>query len=256
MTANNCSVADASSSADGLDVSGGATLKADSIRIAGGSNDHGCSGCISPSPTTGATVSDPYASVAAASFSTSCDALHTNYKLSGGSATLNPGTYCGGITNSGGAITFTAGTYVLYGGGFTQSSGGASSTGSGVTFYNTCSPSPCNNGSSNYKPFTISGGGSSTMSAPTSGSLSGILFFQDRTVKTSAQDSISGGSSTCFAGALYFPKSQLSYSGGSSGGSCNTQLVADIVNFSGSASLGSTSASSQGPSAPSVAIIE
>ena len=257
ITANNCSVADASTSSDSLDVSGSASLTASSIRIVGGYNGHGCGACISPSPTTVASVSDPYSSVAAPTFSTSCDAQHTNYKLSSGSATLNPGTYCGGITNSGGALTFNAGTYILYGGGFTQSSGGASSTGTGVAFYNTCSPSPCNNGQSNYKPFTISGGGSSTMSAPTSGSLAGILFFQDRTVKTGSHDSVSGGSSTCFTGVLYFSQTQLNYSGGSSGGSCNTQIVADTINFSSSSNLGSTSTSgSQGPSAPSAAIIE
>jgi hypothetical protein len=240
-----------------LDISGSASFTASSIRIVGSANDHGCSGCINPSPTTVPSVSDPYSSVAAPTFSRTCDAAHTNYKLSSGSDTLNPGTYCGGITNSGGTLTFNTGTYILYGGGFTQSSSGASSTGSGVSFYNTCSPSPCNNGKSGYKPFTISGGGSSTMSAPTSGSLSGILFFQDRTVNTGAKDTVSGGSSTCFTGVLYFSQTQLDYSGGSSGGSCNTQLVADTIDFSGSSNLGSTSASSsQGPSAPSAAIIE
>jgi len=257
IKANNCSVAVASNSWDALDVSGSASLTADSIRIVGDYNGHGCGACINPTPTTVASVTDPYSSVAAPSFSTSCDGAHTNYKLSNGGATLNPGTYCGGITNSGGALTFNAGTYILYGGGFTQSGGSSSSTGSGVAFYNTCSPSPCNGGQNNYKPFTISGGGTSSISAPTSGSLAGILFFQDRTVKTGPQDTVSGGSSTCFTGVLYFSQTQLTYSGGSSGGSCNTQLVADTINFSGSSNLGSTSGGSgQGPSAPSAAIIE
>jgi len=257
ITANNCSVADNSRSWDALDVSGGASLTADSIRLVGDYNGHGCGACINPTPTTVASVSDPYSSVAAPSFSTSCDGAHTNYKLSSGSATLNPGTYCGGITNSGGALTFNAGTYILYGGGFTQSSSSSSSTGTGVVFYNTCSPSPCNGGQNNYKPFTISGGGTSSMSAPTSGSLAGILVFQDRTVNTGSQDTVSGGSSTCFTGVLYFSQTQLTYSGGSSGGSCNTQLVADTINFSGNSNLGSTSGSGgQGPSAPSAAIIE
>jgi hypothetical protein len=257
ITANNCSVADASNSSDALDVSGSATLTASSIRIVGGSNGHGCSACISPSPTTVASVSDPFSGLATPTFSTSCDAQHTNYRLSSGSATLNPGTYCGGITNSGGSLTFNAGTYILYGGGFTQSSSSASSTGTGVAFYNTCSPSPCSNGHGNYLPFTISGGGSSTMAAPTSGPLSGILFFQDPTVNTPSQDTVSGGSSTCFTGALYFSQTQLTYSGGSSAGTCDTQIVANTINFSGSSNLGSTSAaSSHGPSAPSAALIE
>jgi Tfp pilus assembly protein PilX len=244
VTANNCAAQVASSSSDALDVSGAASLTASSIDIVGGYK-----GNVSPTPTQVSSVTNPYASLPAPTPTTPCTA---DPKFSGGTHTLSPGTYCG-ITMSNSNVTFNPGTYILYGGGFTQSNG--TTTGAGVTFYNTCSPSPCSGGN-NYKPVTISGSGSSTLSAPTSGSLTGIIFFEDPTAKALSNDSVSGNSSTCFTGVLYFPQGKLTYSGGSSGGSCNTQLVADEIVFSGSASLGSTSNNGAGPSSPIAALIE
>src|SRR5207248_9882842 len=115
--------------------------------------------------------------------------------ISGGTVSLNPGTYCG-ITISGNAnVTFNSGTFILLGGGFHAGSSNTTLTGTGVTFYNTCSPSPCNGGSSGYQPISITGNLTATLSAPTSGSYAGILFYEDPTVVTNATDEITGNSS-------------------------------------------------------------
>jgi type II secretory pathway pseudopilin PulG len=255
VVANNCGVSIESDNSDALDVSGGATVTASSIDIAqgGGSNGHGCGSCINPTPTTVSSITNPYANLPVPTFSSTCD--YTNYNLKSGVATISPGTYCGGITASGGTLTFNSGTYILLGGGLTGS-GGAKLVGSNVFFYNTCNPSPCSNGSSNYKPLTVSGGSTATLSANTSGTYSGVIFFQDPTVKSSSQDTVSGGSTSCFTGAIDVSKTPLVYSGGSSGGSCDTSLIADTVTFSGGSNLGSTTATSSGPSAPTAVLIE
>ena len=96
----------------------------------------------------------------------------------GTSGTLNPGVYCGGITVSGNGVsaTFSSGTYILLGGGL-QIKGGANATGSGVMFYNTY------NSTYSYSPIVVSAS-STTLSAPTSGTYEGVLFFQDRNIPT------------------------------------------------------------------------
>jgi hypothetical protein len=233
-----------------LDVSGSAIVSATAVDLVGGSRTSG-SATINPSPTTVTSVTNPYASLASPSFSTICD--YTNYKLNGGAATLNPGTYCGGIATSNGAITMNPGTYILYGGGL-ASSGSGSFTGSGVFIYATCKPSPCSGSQSG--DMNLSGSSASTLSAATSGTYAGVIYFQDPTAKNNGSSSVSGGSSTCFTGVIYVPESKITYSGGSSGGGCNTSLVANTIDFSGSANLGSNTTSGSGPSAPTAFLIE
>src|SRR6185369_10663819 len=96
-----------------------------------------------------------------------CDFL--NKKVSGGSATLTPGVYCGGIDVSGGStVTFSPGVYVLDAGGMKISS--STIIGDGVGFYNTSSTG------SNYKVFDFSGGSVAQLKAATSGPLAGIIL--------------------------------------------------------------------------------
>lgn len=244
-----------STSADALDVSGGSSLISSSVRIVGNYNDHGCATCISPTPVTAVSpFPDPLAALSPPTYAASnCD--YTNKTISGGTATLSPGNYCGGINISGGAtVTFNSGTYVLLGGGFVVS-GNSTITGSGVTFYNTYNAGNPNN----YRSVNISGGSTATLSAPTSGSLTGILFFQDRTATANGQESFTGGSNLNLTGTLYFPvsKTQVVFSGGSASAVSNTTIVAWDMTFSGNSYLGSSAVGgSSGPSKPTAALIE
>jgi hypothetical protein len=134
----------------------------------------------------------------------------TNYRAPGAGGTIGPGTYCGGITVEGGAtLQLSAGLYILNGGGLTVG-GGGSIMGTGVTFYNTASSSY------SYKAINLTGSSTTSLIAPTSGTWQGILFFQDRSITSPVQNMISGGSTTVYQGALYFPTTALVYSGGSS----------------------------------------
>jgi hypothetical protein len=106
---------------DAMDVTGGSKITASTVRVVGNYSSKGGS-TISPLPTTGtAAIGDPFASLAAPSYS-GCD--YTNKTVAGGTVTLSHGVYCNGITISGGAtVTFQAGMYVLNGGGLNIAGG-------------------------------------------------------------------------------------------------------------------------------------
>ena len=109
-------------------------ISASSIAIVG-NYQNGGQGTLVPTPQTGTSaVTDPLASLAAPTPG-ACTA--TNYNWSQGTTTLSPGTYCGGIHISGGNVTFSAGQYIMLGGGLTIDSASTTATGSGVSFYNT-----------------------------------------------------------------------------------------------------------------------
>jgi len=222
-----CGLVVDSSSATALTASGGARLTASYINVAGAYQiTNGAT--ISPTPTTHvAAQSDPLSYLSPPSVG-AC--TQTNYSLGGGSTkTINQGVYCGGITVSNGAtMTMTAGTYTMLGGGFNLM-GGATVTGTGVTIYLT------GNSSHPYGPLSLSNGINVALTAPTTGSYAGILFYQDPTIASPAASTFSGGATSVLNGALYFPTSQVSYSNGVT--AKYTILVAKTVSFTGGATF-------------------
>jgi len=223
-----CGIVDDSNSSSAMNSSGGSsTVTATSIAVAG--NVTGC--CYFPTPQTGVPPEpDPFAQRAAPAFSSGCD--YTNFKVNSGSPeTLTPGVYCNGITvNAGSVVTFSPGLYVLNGGGLSVT-GNAVLHGTGVTFYNTGSESYA------YKPVAFSGGAVGTLSAPTSGPMEAMLFFQDRAIASKQTNTISGSSTLSLAGALYFPTTPLNFSGNSSGNAAYTIIVASTITFTGASRL-------------------
>ncbi len=152
-------------------------------------------------------------------------------KLIGNNAvTLQPGLYYGGISITGNStVTFEPGTYILAGGGLSVT-GNSTLSGTGVTFFDT-------NGLGGYGPINLTGNETANLSAPTSGPLKGILFFQDRTIASgSAGSSLVGNSSSTFDGVVYFPTTSLSYLGNSSS-SGYTFIIADTLTITGNASM-------------------
>src|SRR5215469_8028425 len=223
-----------SSASNGLSANGNVTIKAPSIGVVGIYSATGGASFI-PTPKTGIiAATDPLASVAAPTVG-SC--AHTNFKLTGttGSATapyqLYAGTYCGGITVNGNAwLHFNAGTYVLAGGGMRISSNTVMN-GAGVTFYNTT-------GTGGYGGISINANSTVNLSAPTTGPLAGILFFQDRSIPgTAAASTLSGNSTSTFDGALYFPTTALTFNGNSSANGYSI-VVANKLTLVGNASIG------------------
>jgi hypothetical protein len=167
-----------------------------SVKVRGASGSASLNGPASPSPTFDSTIeSDPLGYVAAPAFS-SC--TYNNKSLSSTTATLNPGTYCGGITIHGSTVTFNPGLYIVTGGMNWNSN--SSIHGTGVTFYLT------SGGGSGYGDFNISNS-TVTLSAPTStssGGLTSIVVFGDRGWSNLADQHVTIGSSTVTTNGIWY----------------------------------------------------
>ena len=202
-----CGIVNNSSSDHAFGIFGVALWHASSIGIVG-NYDFDLLPFVSPKPVTGiAPVRDPLARLQPPAVG-GCD--HINYSLGLISiATMNPGTYCGGITLTGAAVlNLNPGTYVIRGGGL-NILGASLITGTGVTFYIT------GDSTYPYQGVNIAAANVHSLTAPTSGPLDGILFFQDRDISTATAtanpNTIVGAALARYEGTFYFPTTVLNY---------------------------------------------
>ncbi|HZP22447.1 MAG TPA: pilus assembly protein TadG-related protein [Terriglobales bacterium] len=194
-----------------------------------------------PAPVNIPQFTDPLLNLAEPTVS-GCD-YNSGISITGGTQTLSNGTgtvtVCGGgISISGGAhVTFASGTWIICGGGM-KVSGSSQINGTGVTFYNTGNVKKYCPGN-NYTPISIAGTTTGTLSAPTTGTYAGVLFFQDRAYQSSKNvdaSSIDGTAGATFTGALYFPGTNLTYSG-TPGVNVSSLLIAYQITISGNTTI-------------------
>jgi hypothetical protein len=155
---------------------------------------------LSPAPTYNSpAVVDPLASLTPPPVTGTC----INTSAYTGTQTLNPGIYCNGVNFGTGNFTLNPGIYVIRGA--WQTGSGTTLSGSGVMIYQTCSTPPCTGNS--VPTFKFTAGGTANLSAPTSGTYKGVLFWQDRLVKLGgdAWVEVTGNMS----GAMYFLRTRL-----------------------------------------------
>ncbi|MEI9432252.1 pilus assembly protein TadG-related protein [Mesorhizobium sp. Cs1299R1N3] len=226
---------------DAIKVQGSAALQADCLISAGGVVLNNPVTTICKSPITQALpASDPFSSLLAPAASNPCQNLKGNKTTQ----TIQPGTYCGGMDLSGN-VTLSPGVYVVQGN--LKINAGAVIQGDGVTIFMAGSSTVSMNGNATV-----------TLSAPQSGTYSGMLFYGDRT-GTAAQSTFNGTATSLLTGAIYFPKQQVNYLGNFSGQNGCTQVVADTIQWSGNSTI-NQDCSSLGmkdiPAAASVAIVE
>jgi len=220
-----------STSSTALTTSGAASISAPSIGVVGGYSGSN----FAPTPKIGViAATDPLASVVAPTVG-ACGYNSLSFNGNTGTSSsyyqLYPGVYCGGISLHGTSyLHFNPGTYILAGGGL-STHGNATMNGSGVTFYNTTE-------TGGYQAISLTGNTTVNFSAPTSGPLAGMLFFQDRSIPgTAAGSTITGNTGSTYDGALYFPTTTLGYNGNSSS-SGYTFVIADKITVSGNSTLG------------------
>jgi hypothetical protein len=148
-----------------------------------------------------------------------------------GTAVLYPdAAYCGGITIGPLAnVTFMPGTYVIRSGGLLGMQGGMSFdllsnvTGNGVTFYNY---GPY--GGINFLASSVTLG-HVVLTAPTSGTYAGMLFFQDPGDTAAAVILSSSSLNTTLTGTYYFPTAMLTCA--ASGSATYNIIVAKDITF-------------------------
>jgi hypothetical protein len=217
LTLNGCSVMSNSVATDAVKVQGSARLSTDCVISAGGVvagsglTMRSCSSAM----TQQAQVADPFASVPAPSTSGACQ--------NGAGAALTPGKYCAGLSLSG-DVALAPGVYVISGGSL-KINANANVTGTGVTFYLT-----------NGARLQFNGNATMNLSAPTSGTYAGMLFFGDRTDQ-GGSNTLNGTANSKMTGAVYFAKQQVQYLGNFSGVNGCTQVVADTVQWSGNTTV-------------------
>lgn len=226
-----CGLAVNSTRATALKMSGGAKLAAATASVVGGASISNGAKIDPPSALQigQAPVADPYAAVAAPSFS-GCG-RGTSKSYGSGNWTLSPGVYCKGISFSNAAnVTMQPGVYIIDRGTF-DVQGGAKLTGAGVTIFLTSSTG------GNYAKVDIGNGAHVELSAPTSGATAGLLFFADRRAPASNMNIFRGGVALDATGAFYFPSSGLTFENGASNASTCTQLVAGTIILTGGSKL-------------------
>jgi Flp pilus assembly protein TadG len=239
-----CGVFDNSSAADAINIVGGGnittigTAKTDIVGQWSGS------GVISPAPRMNQPhMDDPFLDMAPPTYSGCSNTginlgSHSSQSLPGGSSTT---VICGDINlSSQSTLTLGAGLYVVTG---TISLGGQTSIfGSGVTIY-------LPNGG-----VSMAGGASVSLSAPSSGTWQGILFYQKRGNAT--QSTLVGGTNQQMNGVLYFPSANLTYTGGSGTTATATTIVADTLTLNGNSFINASAVTSFTGTTGGVAMIE
>ena len=246
-----CPVIDESTSTNALSCVVGVFLYAPKITVSGGSDGLLCLATSTPQNyAPEPSPRDPLAYLPAPSTANNSCGTTTGSPYTGspnavniilnGNVTFNPGVYCGGINITASIlsnITFNPGTYVLKDGtgllGVSQ--GGlnitlnalTNITGNGVTFYNE-GPS---GGFSVTEP--VSGGSvlslsNVSLSAPTSGTYTGVLFFQAHNVTSTGVFLASLVNNSKLEGAIYEPDAHLSYAVSAISSSYNILVAKDI----------------------------
>jgi hypothetical protein len=136
----------------------------------------------------------------------------SQYNPPNGATTIPSGIYCGGINigNSNSTVTFaTGGIFEIRDGSLSISNGTVSGT--NVMFYFTTA-----NPSTTADPVVNINTSNVTLSAPTSGTFKGILFYGNRAAQVAAggtNNVIQAGSNPNITGTFYFPTGNVLYSG-------------------------------------------
>lgn len=195
IQANECAIYSNSSDPDGVNTDSGSVVAASTTYSAGGYN--GPLGSYKPEPVTDSPlIADPLID-RVEPVSGSCE--KTNFFMTSGSVTLNPGTYCGGIDIGGKSqVTLNPGIYIIKDGPFYLCSN-ATMTGENVGFFF--------EGDKSFFEFCAST--QVNLTAPKTGPMAGILFFEQRSATPGRLFAIRSKDAEKFEGTVYLPQGKL-----------------------------------------------
>ncbi|MGA2538119.1 MAG: pilus assembly protein TadG-related protein [Terracidiphilus sp.] len=240
LTSSNCGVCGNGASGYGVSAEGGGTITAYSINSPGG--DYAANGGTI-NATNGVTqggCSDPYAGKLTAPTSGACidPAWMKNNTAGGAAESITAGTYCNFNTSNVSTLTLGAGTYIITQNFSTNS--GSTINGTGVTFY-FANGAKVGSNSTNAVGGGADGvenGATLNLTAPTSGNLSGILFW-DGNSSSSTPDTFTfgGGSGSTLTGAIYAPNSDLQFGNGTNTGTFSGLIVGYTVMIQGGSTV-------------------
>lgn len=222
-----CSLYGNSSSASALSVTGSSTISASFVGVVGGISGSGGVTATNGISTGVPLAIDPYAGVSPDPPPASC----INNFTANSTMTIDPGVYCHGISLTAGAnLTLNPGVYYLDRGDLSVV-GNSTISGTGVTLVFTSSTG------SDWASAKVASNANVNLTAPTSGPTAGIVIFGDRNMAVGTSFKFNGGATQSFGGAIYAPKGEINFIGGSSTGAGCTQLIGDTVSFGGNSNL-------------------
>lgn len=226
VTLNGCSIMSNSSANDALAVGGSGTLIASCAGAHGGVDADGgmtLTDCDSARERM-RRMADPYADVPEPAVSGACKSPTTFAGPSGSVHNVTPGRYCGGM-NILRTVNFAPGVYIIDGGTLSATST-AQLNGAGVTFFLT-----------NGARLDINGQARLNLTAPTTGTYAGLLFFADRS-GSSVNHVLNGTSDSVLTGAIYTPNDNLAFSGTNNTATGCTQIIARTLDLTGNSGIG------------------
>jgi hypothetical protein len=235
LNPSNCSIETNSTSSTSLVFNGNASLIAFTIVTSGDYSTGGATVTLTkPARKHAAATADPYA--------TASHAMPPLASCLPSTSMPTPGNCYQGISITG-SYTFSPGVYYVAGSGSVNTnsfaiSGTVNGTGVTIVLFNGAN-------------VDISGTAIVSLSAPTSGTWKGILFWQDNAstpCPACTSESFTGGSASNYTGALYFPHGNVDF-GGNSGSSC-TVLIANTVTFDGTPTMDSSGCAAIGVTPP------
>lgn len=133
-----------------------------------------------------------------------------------------------------GTVHFEPGVYFIDSGSFSVGSQ-AVITGTGVTFILTSTTAATT--PSSIATLSMSAGATVNLSAPSTGTYAGILFYQDRRAPNSNGNLVNGNSSSSFQGAFYFPAQGLEFNGTAGMRTECIQIAARRVTMAGNSTI-------------------
>lgn len=195
VTAQFCAVQSNSKAPVGITAMNSSKLTAGQICSSGGT--YGPKANFEPPPLNDCPiVPDPLASRPAPTVG-ACS--RNNEVIDSGTITLMPGTYCGGLKVTGGAIVNLApGEYVMKDGPLVVESGSTLNAQSAGVYL-----------TGSKATIQFASNSNISMTAPVSGALAGILFFEDRAASLYQIHKLTSDNAPVLLGTIYLPRGQL-----------------------------------------------
>lgn len=177
-----------------------------------------------------AKMTDPFASAPEAStFATGCVTAQIIEGNQWNNRVLAPGCWTGGLSFRT-ATVLQGGTYVVKGGVLDFTAQSVVTALGPVTFVLT------GDNSSSIAKLSVGGGAVIKLNAPTSGALKDILFYQDRRAKyLSTENAFTGNAGSTLGGSVYFPSSNVHFTGNSDTLPICARIVSLRMSFTGNA---------------------
>src|SRR5689334_21846349 len=231
VNAKACDVDADSPSASSVNTNGGGSIHAKAVRTVGGVS--GGNIAVDDNPgifTQQPSIPDPYADRTMPDITPPSGPNKWSGPFQNTGSGDPPVMTINGYVDVKGNTTLSPGIYIINNGSF-NATGQNTVSGNGVTIVLTSS-----NPASDLGTFSVTGGASLNLTAPTYGPTAGMALWADKGLPNK-EDTFAGGSTGKLVGAIYLPSHDVKFAGNSTAASKCTQMIAFNVIFTGASTF-------------------